>query len=181
MDLDRGTRLLTLLANVGVIVGIIFLALEMQQTSAIATAEARLAYAAGWRSVDESRQDESFSKVLTKSIETPEQLSLDEVVRLDGYYSGIIDQMMNAYTARKTGLVDAPFGEAANSIGAIYFSNAFARTWWKQVRSDWILPFDGEFQQAVDEAILVGELGRAQKIYEGISADIALQSGSASR
>ena len=175
MDSERITRLLTLIANTGVIVGLVFLALEMQQTSAIATAEARLAYSAGWRSVDESRQDASFAEVLTKSIEAPEELSLTEVVRLDGYYSGILDQMLSAQTARATGIVDGPFTDVANSIGAIYFSNEFARSWWMHVRSEWSQASGGRFQQVVDNAILAGELGRTQRMYEGIMNEITQQ------
>jgi hypothetical protein len=175
MDSDRVTHLLALIANMGVIVGIVFLALEMRQTSAIATAEYRLVYAAGWRSVDESRQDEAFAKVITKSIETPEDLSLEELVRLDAYYSGILDQLLSAQTARKTGLVEGAFSEVANTIGAIYFSNEFARSWWKQVRSDWWSESDAQFLKIVDEAIVAGELGRARRIHQGIKSELASQ------
>ena len=173
MDSDRVTRLLTLVANIGVIVGIGFLVLEMRQNSAIATAQVRLEYSAGWRSVEVSRQDESFSKVLTKSFESPEELSLSEVVQLDAYYTGILDQMLSAQTARVTGLVDGPFSGIANTVGAIYFSDEFARSWWKQVRSDWSSPPGNEFQEVMDEAILTGELGRAQRIYEGIQNELS--------
>ncbi len=173
VDSDRVTRWLTLAANVGVIVGIVFLVLEMRQTGAIATAQVRLEYSAGWRSVDESRQDESFSEVITKSIENPAELSLNEVVQLDAYYSGILDQMLSAQTARIAGLVNGPFAEAANIVGAIYFSDQFARSWWKQVRSDWSSPPGNEFQEIMDEAIISGELGRAQRIYEGIQNDLS--------
>lgn len=173
VDSDRVTRLLTLAANVGVIVGIVFLVLEMRQTSAIATAQVRLEYSAGWRSVDGSRQDESFSEVITKSIENPKELSLSEVVQLDAYYSGILDQMMNAQTARIAGLVDGPFSEVANIVGVMYFSDEFARSWWKQVRSDWSSPPGNEFQETMDKAILTGELGRARRIYEGIQNDLS--------
>ncbi len=178
MESDRVTRLLTLLANLGVIVGIVFLALEMRQTSAIALAEARLTYSAVWRSVDESRQDESFSKVFTKSIVTPEQLSLNEVIRLDGYYTGVLDQLLTAQTFRATGLVDSEFADVANIIGAVYFSNEFARSWWRQVRSDWTLASDSEFQKIMDEAVIAGELGRDQRIYEGIKSDLSQHSKS---
>ena len=167
MNLDRATHLLTLLANLGVILGIVFLVLEMRQTSAIATAQVRLDYSAGWRSVDESRQDESFAKILTKSMESPEDLSLTELIRLDAYYSGILDQLLSAQTTRTTGLVDGEFSEVANTIGSIYFSDAFARAWWRQVRSDWTSTMNNDFQAVIDEAILAGEVGRLQRIYEG--------------
>eukprot|EP00579_Thalassiosira_antarctica_P020672 CAMPEP_0201976172 /NCGR_PEP_ID=MMETSP0904-20121228/56299_1 /ASSEMBLY_ACC=CAM_ASM_000553 /TAXON_ID=420261 /ORGANISM="Thalassiosira antarctica, Strain CCMP982" /LENGTH=153 /DNA_ID=CAMNT_0048527165 /DNA_START=136 /DNA_END=597 /DNA_ORIENTATION=- len=147
----------------------------MQQTSAIATAEVRLEYSAGWRTVDEARQDESFSELITKSIEVPEELSLEEFIRLDAYYTGVIDQMLTAQTFRTAGLVDGPFVEVAENIGAIYFSNEFARSWWGQVRSDWSATGDTDFMKIVDEAILAGEPGRARRVYESIKAEVAPQ------
>lgn len=181
MDSDRVTHFLTLTAHIGVIVGIVFLVIEMRQTSAIATAQVRLEYSAGWRSVDESRQDESFAAVITKSIENPEELSLTEVIQLDAYYSGILDQMLSAQTARATGLVDGPFAEVANTVGRIYFSDQFARSWWKQVRSDWSSAPGSEFQKIMDEAILAGELGRAQRVYESIQKDLSERSENSSK
>ncbi len=180
VDSDRVTRWLTLAANIGVIVGIVFLVLEMRQNSAIATAQVRLEYAAGWRSVDESRQDESFAEVLTKSIEKPEELSRNEVVQLDAYYSGVLDQMFSAQIASTAGLRERTFADVAKTIGAIYFSNEFARSWWAQVRSDWSSPPENEFQKIMDEAIITGELGRARKIYEGIQNDLSQHPGSSS-
>lgn len=123
--------------------------------------------------MDETRQDESFSKVLTKSIESPEDLSLTELIRLDAYYSGILDQLLSAQTARTTGLVDGEFSEIAEIIGKIYFSNEFARAWWRQVRTDWVSTFNNDFQAALDKAILEGEIGRAKRIYEGILNELS--------
>ena len=64
MDKNRLNQWLSLAANLGVIIGIIFLVLELQQNSAIATAQVRLEYAAGWRSIDETRQSDSFAATL---------------------------------------------------------------------------------------------------------------------
>jgi hypothetical protein len=177
VDSDRVTRWLTLGANIGVIVGIVFLVLEMRQNSAIATAQVRFEYAAGWRSVDESRQDGSFAEVIAKSIKNPEELSLNEVVQLDAYYSGVLDQMLSAQTAYKAGLRETPFAEIAKTVGVMYFSNDFARSWWTHVRSAWSTP-SNEFQKVMDEAIIAGEIGRFQRIYEGIQNDLSQRPGS---
>lgn len=173
VDTDRVARFLTLAANIGVIIGIAFLVLEMQQTSDIAKAQIRLDYSAGWRSVDASRQDEAFSRVFTKSIENPQALSLNELVQLDAYYSGVLDQMLSAHTARVAGLADGPLSEIADVVGATYFSNEFARSWWKQVRAYWAAPPGNEFQEIMDQAIISGELGRAQRIHEDIQNDLS--------
>jgi hypothetical protein len=152
----------------------------MRQNSAIATAQVRFEYAAGWRSVDESRQDESFAAVIAKSIKKPEELSLNEVIQLDAYYSGVLDQMLSAQFASTTGLRETPLAEVAKSVGAMYFSNEFARSWWTQVKSDWSSPQENELQRIIDEAIKAGEIGRTQRVYEGIQNDLSPQPGSSS-
>ena len=180
VDSDRVTRWLTLAANIGVIVGIVFLVLEMRQNSAIATAQVRLEYAAGWRSVDETRQDESFSELIAKSINKPNELSLSEVVQLDAYYSGVLDQMLSAQIASAAGLWASPFDEVAKTVGATYFSNEFARSWWTQVRLDWYSASENEFQKIMDEAVMIGDIGRTQRIYDGVLNDLSQRPGNAS-
>jgi hypothetical protein len=153
MNSNRVSSWLTLGANIGVIVGIAFLVVELRQNSDIATAQARLEYSAGWRSVDASRQDAAFAATLATSIETPDRLSLVEVIQLDAYYWGVVDQMLSAKTASDTGLREAPFENAAHEVAKLYFSNAFARTWWQQVRSNWSSPGEQEFLRIMDKEI----------------------------
>jgi hypothetical protein len=72
-----------LLANIGVIVGLLFLVLEMRQNSAIATAQVRMEYAATWRTIDGARQEKSFAELINKSLVEPETLSVAEIIQLD--------------------------------------------------------------------------------------------------
>lgn len=169
MNSDLVNRWLTLGADIGVIVGIAFLMLEIRQSSEIATVQVRLDYAAGWRSVDEARQDDFFAKIIAKSLENPQELSLHEIVQLDAYYSGVLDQTLSALRAADAGLRNEAFSVAANSIAAIYFSNEFARSWWTHVKSAWPV----QLQEDLDEAIAAGELGRVRRIYEGIQNDFS--------
>ena len=85
MTADRINRLLTLVANLGVLAGLLLVAYELRQSAGIATAQARLEYSAGWRSVDGSRQDRDFAAVIAKSIQSPESLTLTERIQLDGF------------------------------------------------------------------------------------------------
>ena len=121
-----------------------------------------------------------FLRYLPNRLRTRKDLFLNEVIQLDAYYSGILDQMLSAQTAWTAGLVAVPFTEVAKTVGAIYFSNKFARSWWTQVRSDWSYPPGDEFQKIMDEAIIIGELGRARKIYEGIQNDLSQHPGNSS-
>jgi hypothetical protein len=163
---------LTLAANLGVVVGIAFLVLEIRQNSDIATAQVRLDYAAGWRSIDGQRQDEGFAQVLSKSILSPDQLSHSEILQLDGYYIGVIDQMQSAYTAVEAGLRSGSFENVATQAGRLYFSNAFGKAWWQQAREAWSGAEDSNFRAIMDGAIEAASERGGQEFYEGILRDL---------
>jgi hypothetical protein len=174
LDSNRAGHWLTLAANLGVIVGIAFLVLEIRQNSDIATAQVRLDYAAGWRTIDGQRQDAAFAEVLSKSILNPDQLSYNEVVRLDGYYVGVLDQMQSAYTASRAGLRSGQFENVARQVAILYFSNAFSQAWWKQARDSWSSLENSEFQEIMDEAIEAASKQGNQEFYEGILRSLSL-------
>jgi hypothetical protein len=180
MDSDRVTRWLTLAANIGVIVGIVFLVLEMRQNSDIATAQVRLDYAAGWRSIDEQRQDEIFAQVYAKSILSPDELSLSEVIQLDGYYTGVIDQMLSAHTASRAGLRSGQFEDVARQVANGYFSNAYGQAWWQQARKMWSGSDNFDFQKTMNEAIGAASKQGNQEYYEGILHSLSLGAESTS-
>lgn len=174
MDTNRVGHWLTLAANFGVIIGIAFLVLEIRQNSDIATAQIRLDYAAGWRSIDEQRQDAAFAQVYSRSIQSPHELSFSEVVQLDGYYIGVVDQMLSAYTASRAGLRSGTFEDVAMQVAAGYFSNAYGQAWWQQARKTWSNSDDAEFRGIMDKAIgAAGQQGNKQ-YYESILRSLSL-------
>lgn len=175
---DRISHWLTLAANLGVIVGIVFLVLEIRQNSDIATAQVRLDYASGWRSVDEKRQDQAFALVYSKSILVPDELSLGEIIQLDAYYAGVIDQMLSALAASKAGLRDGQIQNVALQAAIGYFSNAYAQAWWQENRQLWSYPGGIEFQNIMDEAIAAASKSGNRDYFEGIQRRLTSVSGS---
>ena len=121
----------SLITNLGVLLGLVFVAFEIQQASEIATAQIRLDYAAGWRTIDGARQDPEFAALIVQSVESPETLTPVQFVQLDAYYLGVLDQMLSAYTAAQAGVRLTSFETAAESVAAIYFDSKFAQDWWK--------------------------------------------------
>lgn len=165
----------TFLANIGVIVGLLFLVLEMRQDSKIAIAQARLDYAAAWRNVDGARQEESFAQLLHKSLVAPEALSITEVIRLDAYYWGVVDQMLNAQVGTIAGVRITSFEAMVNHTAKTYFSNRFAQSWWQQVRGGFSDSENLPFQQVVDSAIAqLSPIGETNQ-YEEMQLDVKAQ------
>ena len=180
MRCNRGSKMnskylqhwVTVAANVGVLIGLIFLVLEMRQNSAIATAQARLDYATGWREVDGVRQDPEFAAILAKSFEEPENLSFTEVIQLDAYYWGVVDQMISAQVGAESGVRERPFQTAANEAAEMHFSNEFARAWWRQVRWHWEDGGPDDFRQTMEQAIEAAEAKGIDVVYENLRKEL---------
>ena len=170
MDTDRISHWLSLAANLGVIAGIAFLVLEIRQNRDIATTQMRLDVSAVWRSIDGKRQDASFAQIYEKSVLRPAELSFREIIQLDAYYMGVIDQMLNSVQMSAAGLHRLRLHDAANDIAHVYFSNEFAQAWWQQTSES---SPSLEFREIMDEAVGAVSARRNQEFYEGIQRRLA--------
>ena len=161
LDMDPGRNMssenlkfwTTLIANLGVMLGLTFLVLEIQQNSGIAATQARMDFASAWRDIDSTRQDESFAELLAKTYDDPGALSVVDATRLDAYYWGILDQMLSAKVADSTGVRLGAFEDTAYHAAKIYFANDFAQVWWRHVRLGFLGSTNQDFLQVMDEAI----------------------------
>lgn len=163
----------SLIANVGVLFGLFFLVLEVQQNSGIAATQARMDFASGWRDIDSLRQDESFAVLLTKSYDNPGALSVIEVTRLDAYYWGILDQMLSAHVAATTGVRQGAFESTADQAAAIYFANEFAQAWWRHTRVGLAGSANLDFLHVMNEAIKKVEKSEYTNPYQNIVDELS--------
>ena len=93
-----------ILANVGVIAGIIFLGLELRQNSAAAQLQAAQSYVSlshelDFRIVDDPSLINLFQK-------PPEDRSPEDLARLDSWYFGVLRTWENGFYLRSIGVLD---------------------------------------------------------------------------
>jgi len=115
--------------------GLLLVAFQVNQATSITKAEVGAEGTSRWRAVDGTRQSEIFAIVLAKSYEDPEALTLAEMIELDAYYMGVVDQMSSAYAMINSGFRDGPIEEDLAQAALTYFGNAYAKAWWKQYRT----------------------------------------------
>lgn len=156
--------------------GLILVAYQIQQSTQIARAQIRSDYASSWIEIDTNRQDHSLAAVLTKSIKQPDSLTLSEMIQLDGYYSGVIDQMYSASVQFENGLREGGYEELKatfRSIANTYFGNLFAQAWWSEHKKSWSL---GENPSTVltdiDAAITSVAADRMKNQYSSIKSSL---------
>jgi len=92
-------RTVTLIANVGVILGILLLAVEIRQANNIAVATTQIEVRNSWNSLNASiYSDSGLAELLAKAIYPDPELSLVESIKLRGF----VDYLLNTWTLIET-------------------------------------------------------------------------------
>ena len=153
--------------------GLVLVAYQIGQATSIADAELRAEGTSRWRAVDGTRQSEVFAVVLAKSYENPTALTVAEMLELDAYYMGVIDQMSSAYRMTISGFREDSSIEGYLLQGALtYFGNAFAQAWWKQYR-ELLVGDDPQFVALFDEAVAAVSESQNLDQYRAIQTELA--------
>ena len=116
MDIDQSNRWLTFLANIGVIIGLIFLALEIQQSNRIAIAATEIDVRASFSALNESiYSDPNLAKLLVRLADANAEVAPDEDIRIYGFILQQLNTYMAVETAYDNGLVPPATFEAMES------------------------------------------------------------------
>jgi len=153
---------------VSVVAGLMLVAYQINQATRIASAQARAEYSAGWRSVDATRQSENFAEVLAKSIYHPNELTPGEVLELDAYYTGIMDQIESAKANWEAGIRSSHWSTTVDFLAPTYFGNEFARAWWNQSKEQYARGLGEEFVAAMDAAMKPADSDRQKRLIEAL-------------
>ncbi len=162
------------IASVLVLAGGLFLvAFQVNQATSITKAEVGAESTSRWRAVDGTRQSEIFATVLAKSYEDPAALTLAEMIELDAYYMGVIDQMSSAYSMGNSGFRDGPIEDNFSQAALTYFGNAYAKAWWKQYKTVLEVGEESRFITLFDVAVAAAGDSRNLDSYLAIKKELA--------
>jgi hypothetical protein len=139
--------------TISVVAGLLLVAYQINQATSIASAQARAEYSAGWRSVDSTRQSENFAEVLAKSIYYPNELTPGEILELDAYYIGILDQIQSAKANWEAGIRTSHWQVTVDFLAQSYFGNEFSRSWWNFAKGGYARGEGEQFVATIDAAI----------------------------
>ncbi len=150
MKIENFNRWLTLGANVGVLAGIIFLALEIQQNSSLARLQFADERRATWQQGELVVFGDSIAHVWEKSVLDPASLSLAETRILDAYLAFQLSNSFRVFELEQAGLLDE--GTTKQTLeGSLpfFFDTEFAKTWWEIEGRTW----GNEFVEIADPII----------------------------
>ena len=127
--LGRTHSWIELCGVVALLGGLALVYVQIKQSTEITRIQLNTAIGQNWRAVDATRQSEEFAKVLAKSIEYPQELTLAEYLELDAYYLGVIDQLEAMASAFESGHRESTLDGTIANYAKTYFGNAFAKAW----------------------------------------------------
>jgi hypothetical protein len=138
MDSDRLNRWLTLGANLGVLVGIVFLAIEIRQNSDLARLQFSDERRSTWQQGELVVFGVSIAEVWEKSVLNPESLSLADTRILDAYLAFQLTNSSRAFDLEKAGLLPAgTTNQWMQDNLPFFFDTEFAKTWWEIEGRTW--------------------------------------------
>lgn len=144
MNTDKLNKWLTLCANFGVLVGIILVALEINQANKTTYAEMVNNHNDRWITIDHSWQDAGFAAAWAKAVENPEALTVAEMIQLSGHLYAYLDHLNSYRRLEELGVLSAEatsFEDFVAKNTKVFFGNQFAQTWWQENKAIYGEPF----------------------------------------
>jgi hypothetical protein len=148
MNSSKINHWLTLIANVAVVGGIVFLAIEISQNNELLRSESRQALVANdVTSLTVSLENaDVFAKLISK-----EELSAEEQIRLSFMYSLDLRNREFEYFQYTNGLLDEATWLAYRHVILVNHSAGLGRSWWEEIGRGLV---DPEFADLVDELLI---------------------------
>ena len=148
---DRLNRWLTLGANVGILAGLILVAVQIQQNSQLVRMQLVNEGNLSSNEIWVSATGEKPLEAIAKSIENPEELTFAEFLVVDLYLFSNMNLLYRSYELAREGIFDAADWQSSVEALAPYFiANKFGRIWWREEAS---LFFSPEFSAFVDKQL----------------------------
>jgi hypothetical protein len=133
MKSSKLSNLFQILASIGVLIGLIAIAVELKQNTAIATAEHTREFFLAWLDVSALEVESDIGEIVIKSIEQPDSLTADDLYKLNSW----LIMIMSLY-ASMTPLVELGIAEEVSTMDEAYagylFASKYSRQWFERNR-----------------------------------------------
>lgn len=152
MNADKLNRWLSLGANIGVVIGLLLVAMQINQDAALTRAQLFSDHTDSRREWSQAMMGPNPMEVVAKSIERPQDLTLAELHIMDSYFIGAINEIRRLEVLRAAGLdVDTSIEGLEN----FFFGSEFAKVWYERYGNEKELPVVRERIEAVNPRFVI--------------------------
>ena len=136
MNADKVNRWLTLGANIGVVIGLVLVAFQINQDADLTRAQLFSEATDSRREFTQGMMGSDPMRIVTKSIERPHELTLEELQIMDMYLIAAVNEVRRLELLQDTGLAADVDVEA---LEYFYFGSKFAKAWYEEFRNGQII------------------------------------------
>jgi hypothetical protein len=157
MNFDKLNRWLQVSANIGIVLGLVLVGLQLRQNSELTRLQ--LLYEESNRAIDLETQvvGEQAAEVWAKSLEAPEDLTLAEIRIMEALLWSFVEQLRGTYRLAALGILsEEDWRSRAESEVTFYLGDRYSRAWWQNISSV-SSSIPEELRRAVDEVIATDE------------------------
>ena len=159
-ETDRLNRWLTLAANVGVIVGLIVLIVEVRQNANLTRAQMETGRNNLLAQIELSLAVPEISAAWVKSIRAPETMSDVEVRVVESHLVAVMLQLDHMFNMEEIGLVSREEArQHVQNVVPYYFGSRHAKNWWRWQEGGWagtpMMEVAGPIVDGVDEDFML--------------------------
>ena len=154
MDFSRLNSWLQVSANIGIVLGLVLVGVQLKQNSDLARIQ--LLYDESRRVVEFELEmvGERAAEVWAKSIEDPENLTLEEVRIMEALFYSFIENLRGTYRLAQLGLLeDSDWRSRVESEVNFYISDPYSLAWWSEFGEDSNDSVPEELRAAINAAI----------------------------
>ena len=132
MNSQKLSNWLQIAANVGIIAGLVLVAMQLKQNSDLLKTQLLYEESGRFISSEQALYGEEAARVWAKSIENPRDLTLEEIRIVDGYLYSTVEQWRATHMLAQQGLLDdKDEWQLRVKDEAYYFlGNEYGRAWW---------------------------------------------------
>ncbi len=164
---DRWMRWLTLAANIGVLLSLLVLIVEVRQNASLTHAAMEQGKNDFLAQIELGLASREMSEVWVKSIRTPEALTDAEARMVEGYLVAVMLQWEHRFQMERAGLsTRAESRQHLVNSAPYYFGSRFAKNWWRLQAPGWegspLLEVANPIVEAVDDDFLVNYLDKVR-------------------
>ncbi len=163
--LDRWNKWLTLGANIGVVLGLIMLFIEVRQSAELTRTQMEQRKNDFLAEIEFSLAQPEIAAIWVKSIRTPEALSDAEIKTVESHLVALMLQWDHLFQMERSGLVTRDHvRQHIQNSAPYYFGSRFAKNWWGLALDSWggtlMEEVAGPIVNAIDENFLAGVLDK---------------------
>ena len=148
MNSDQIGRWLTLAANVGVIAGLILVAVQINQNTAITKAQIANDYYIADMTLELAMMGENPADSFNKAVYAPDEITTADAVVLDRYFNYGMVQIQRLQKMDELGMAYEGWRERVNYL-RWHFGNEVGQRWWNEVKDG----YPDEFREYVDSIL----------------------------